>query len=217
MKTLTILIAVLVLAGCETHITGTEKAKYAPVESVHQHAYYSLPTPPQGFTAAVGWMQAIDIDGKGTPSKVEVDWMKLHAIVNSKDTVLYEDNFESMTAAMSWYGLYSRNPWFGGDRLESMPFKVENGLLITEPHIYSYRVYHWWNTHRALVPAGTSRVWFEAAVRITGRAGVQVGIDYWIDLDAPSAGPQKNNREAGASDWIGNSTKDWQILTVGKP
>lgn len=217
MKTLIILLALLILAGCQTPINGPEKAKYAPVESVHQNAYYSLPTPPSGFTVAVGWMQAIDIDGEGTPSKVEVDWMKLHATVNSKDTVLYEDNFDLQTEAMSWYGLYSRNPWFAGDRIAPMSFNVENGVLIMEPHFNSNRVYHWWNTNRALVPAGATRIWFESSVRITGAAGVQAGIDYWRDSVAQPAGLNVNNTEAGASEWIGNSTANWQILTVGKP
>jgi len=31
------------------------------------------------------------------------------------------------------------------------------------------------------------------------------------------AGYNVNNTEAGTSDWFGNSTTDWQIITVGKP
>ncbi|MHB8580685.1 MAG: hypothetical protein ACYDA4_12640 [Ignavibacteriaceae bacterium] len=176
-----------------------------------------MPTPPSGFTAAVGWMQGIDIDGKGTPSKVEVDWMVLHAVVNNKDTILYEDNFNYDTPAMHWYGLYSRNPWFAGDRLADMPYTIENGSLIIKPNTKSNYVFHWWNTSRSLVPSGTARVWFEARVRITGGAGVQAGIDYWKDLTAEPAGYNVNNTEAGVSDWFGNSTTDWQIINVGRP
>lgn len=193
------------------------KATYAPIESVHQYGYYNLPVPPSGFTAAIGWMQAIDIDGKGTPSKVEVDWMRLHAIINKTDTVLYTDEFNYQTDAMSYYGLYSRYPWFAGDRLASMPFIVENGMLIMHPDFYSNNVYHWWNTSRVLLPINMSRIWFESKVRITGNAGVQIGIDYWKNLDAPPAGYNVNNTEVGTSDWFGNSTADWQIISVGKP
>ncbi len=78
MQNFIILLLFSIILGCETeNVNGTGKAKFAPLESVHQFAYYSLPTPPSGFTAVVGWMQAIDIDGKGSPSKVEVDWMTL--------------------------------------------------------------------------------------------------------------------------------------------
>jgi len=196
---------------------SSDKAPYAPKESVHQNGYYDKPTPPSGFTAGVGWMQAIDINGKGTLSKVEVDWMRLHAIIGNKDTILFEDTFDYETEAMHWYGLYSRNPWFAGDRLDFMPFTVENGFLILEPNTIPNRVFHWWNTSRSIIPSIATRVWFESKVRITGGAGVQAGFDYWKDLTAPPAGYNVNNIEAGVSDWFGNSTTDWQIITVGKP
>jgi hypothetical protein len=162
-------------------------------------------------------MQAIDIQGAGTPDKVEVDWMRVHAIINGVDTILLEDTFDIPTQEMDSYGLYSRNPWFAGDRLADMPFTVQNSSLIMEPSLNQNRVYHWWNTSRKLIPSGTSRIWFEARVRVTGGAGVQAGIDYWKDLTADYAGLDVNNTEAGASDWYGNSTLDWQIVTVGQP
>jgi len=162
-------------------------------------------------------MQAIDILGMSNPNKVEVDWLQAHATVNGVDTILLDDTFDSHTPPMDFYGLYSRNPWFAGDRLAAMPFNIENGTLIMETGLFPNHVFHWWNTSRSLIPAGTSRVWCEARVRITGGAGVQIGIDYWKDLNASYAGYGVNNTEAGASDWYGNSTADWQIITVGRP
>jgi len=190
---------------------------YYPVEAVHKQAYFNYLTPPVGFTAAVGWMQAIDIDGKGNPCKVEVDWMRLHAVVNGADNLILEDTFNSRTGDMAYYGLYSRNPWFDSDNEHPMPFDVANSTLIMEPNLHPDRVYHWWNTARTIVPQGATRIWFEARVRITGGAGVQAGIDYWKDLAAQWAGLDINNTEAGASDWFGNVTTDWQVISVGKP
>lgn len=190
---------------------------YAPAESPHKTAYYRYSIPPSGFTAVICWMQAIDILGMSSPDKVEVDWLRTHATVNGIDTILLEDTFDGHTSAMDSYGLYSRNPWFAGDRLAAMPFSIQSSTLIMEPSLNPNHVFHWWNTSRSSIPSGTSRVWCEARVRITGGAGVQVGIDYWKDLTAPYAGFDVNNTEAGVSDWHGNNTAEWQIITVGQP
>jgi hypothetical protein len=204
-------------------VAATAIAPFAPTEAANPLEYYRHPTPPPGFAAVTGWMQAIDIRGQGEPSTVEVDWMRLHATVNGADVVLLEDLFASPNPAMEWYGLYRRDPWFAGDWLESMPFDLQGGAMILQPGLRPDRVFHWWNTApaqnvtRALVPAGTSRIWFEARARIAGGAGVQAGIDYWKDLTAPYAGVNVNNTEAGASDWYGNSTGDWQIIQIPSP
>ncbi len=190
---------------------------YAPAESPQKVAYFRYAIPPLGFTAVVGWMQAIDIHGKGSTCKVEVDWMRLHALVDGIDTILYEDNFKSYVPAMNYYRLYDRKPWFKDNENTIMPFTIENSSLVMEPSLYPQRIFHWWNTSRSMVKKNTSRIWFEARVRITGDAGVQAGIDYWKDLNADWAGYDVNNTEAGASNWFGNSTDDWQIISVGQP
>lgn len=199
-----------------TPTSTPDTAPYAPEESVHPNSYLRHPTPPEGFPVVVGWMQAIDITGQGEESLVEIDWMRLYCQVDGADVLLKEDTFDAETVAMSSYGLYLRDPWFGQDDYhESMPFLVEDSLLVMEPHLNPDRVYHWWNTSRAEIPVGATKVWFEARVRITGGAGVQAGMDYWISTDADWCGWDVCNSEAGASDWFGNSTSEWQIITVG--
>ena len=214
-KLLCLLLFSSLLLGCINN-TNPDDATYAPKESPHQHSYYSLPTPPQGFTVGASWMQAIDIDGKGTPSKVEVDWMRLHAIIGIKDSILTEESFDEEAPLMHWYGLYSRIPFVIGDRLDVMPFTVENGIMILEPSTSPKLVFHWWNTSKPIIPIGTTRVWFESKIRIIGCAGVQAGIDYLTSSDVKGV-TNKTEIEAGVSDWFGNSTTDWQIITVGKP
>lgn len=222
-KLLFCLFLFLISLSADPAAAVTPAAPFAPVEAASPLEYYRHPTPPSGFMAATGWMQAIDIQGQGTPSTVEVDWMRLHATANNTDMILLGDTFDSRNPLMEWYGLYNRNPWYAGDWLGSMPFSVQNSALILEPSLYPDRIFHWWNTSptqnitRALIPAGTTQVWFEARVRITGGAGVQVGIDYWKDLTAPYAGLNVNNTEAGASDWYGNSSADWQLIKFPSP
>jgi hypothetical protein len=206
----------LLLQGCGSS-SDSVTTPFAPTESPHKSAYLRYSTQPPGFNAVVGWMQAIDIKGTGISSKVEVDWLRVHATVNSMDTILLEETFDIHTSAMDSFGLYNRNPWFDGDKLALMPFTIQSSTLTLNPSLNSNRVFHWWNTSRSLIPSGTSRIWLEARVRITGGAGVQAGIDYWKDLTISYAGIDVNNTEAGASDWFGNSTTEWQIITVGHP
>jgi hypothetical protein len=217
-RILYLIICIFIFQGCKV-ATVTQPSldtPYTPSDSPHPAAYYDKPIPSLGFTAALGWMQAVDIDGKGTPSKVEVDWMRLHVIVHSIDTVLYEDSFEYLTTPMNYYGLWNRTPWVQDPKVGTMPFIISNGTLLIEPNTNPNLVFHWWSTHRSLLPQGTTRVWFESRVRIIGGAGVENGIDYYKDtIIAPLY--NINNVEAGRSNWFGNSTTDWQIITIGKP
>jgi hypothetical protein len=41
-------------------------------------------------------------------------------------------------------------------------------------------------------------------------------MDYWKNNTIDYGGPNVNNREAGASDWIFEAT-DWQMVRVGGP
>ena len=142
----------LMLHGCgDGEVASNANASsaspsYAPAESPKKIAFYSLPIPPAGFAAAVGMMHAIDIHGTGAQSKVEVDWLQLHAVVDGTDTVILGDGFLTQTPAMNYYGLYLRNPWYGGDRQTDMPFAIQDGQLVVEPSRHPDRVFHWWNT-----------------------------------------------------------------------
>lgn len=188
-----------------------------PPEVPIREARYDYPTPPNGFLAAVGWMQCIHDDRLDGSSKVEVDWMRLHATLDDGiKVVLKSDDFFASTSPMTYYGLYQRIPWYAGDKLENMPWTIDNGCLVIEPSNRSDRIFHWWNTSRSLVPPGVRRVWFEARVRITGPALVQTGVDYWKDLTIGYGGTDINNTEAGVSDWYFASA-EWQIIRVGEP
>jgi hypothetical protein len=128
-----------------------------------------------------------------------------------------DDSFDTRTAAMDSMVFTAAIPGLQEDLLTPMPSRIEISALVVEPSSSPNRVFHWWNTSRSLIPAGTTRVWFEARVRVIGGAGVQAGIDYWRDLTSPYAGPMSITQEAGASDWFGNVTADWQTISVGRP
>lgn len=209
---------------CGKNTKGTTKSTitsfstfWIPPEVPVRQAYYNLPTPPEEFLAAVGTMQAIHDTRFASSSRVEVDWMRLHVILdNGSDVVLKADEFGAYSSAMSYYGLYKRIPWYEGDKLDDIPLSVADGSLVMEPNLHPDRVFHWWNTSRGWIPWNARRVWFEARVRVTGPALVQASMDYWKDNTINYEGFNVNNREAGASDWIFEAT-DWQMVRVGGP
>jgi len=184
---------------------------YFPAESPFPRGVFFHATPPsEKYTAVVGWMQAIDIDGRGTSSKVEVSMMRLHATINGEDVILFEDYFQKSLSAYNYYKLYSREPWFDHE-VAFMPYTINSSGLVMNPGSNPNCVYHWWDYHRSLVSFKATLVWFEATVRITGDAGVQIGMDYWEDLNCSDC-----SDEAGASPWYGSSTSEWQHIIVGK-
>lgn len=190
----------------------------APPDSPHPHAYYLYPTPPPGFQAVIGWAQAVHDTRKSGPSTVEVDWLRLWAVVDGRNVLLAEDDYAAFDPESRWFGLYLRKPWFGGDVHLQMPVAYEGGFLVFRPSTHPDRVWHWWPTEypRPTVPAGAQRVWFEARVRITGPALVQLGIDFWRTPTAQWAGHNINNMQAGVSDWFGED-REWQVISVGRP
>ena len=225
MKYLRGILVVIFLAGWAFLMPGcgdndqveTEDDSRIPPEVPVREARCDHPTPPNGFLAAVGWMQSIHDDRLDGRSKVEVDWMRLHVTLDDgTKVVLKSDDFSAATSPMTYYGLYQRIPWYAGDKLENMPWTIDNGCLVLKPSNRPDRIFHWWNTSRTLVSHGVCRVWFEARVRITGPALVQAGVDYWKDLTIGYGGFDVNNTEAGVSDWYFESP-EWQTIRVGEP
>lgn len=72
-------------------------------------------------------------------------------------------------------------------------------------------MFHWWAADRKII-ANYDYLSVEAKVKITGKACVQVALDYWKG-DLPYAGLDVNNKEAGVSDVIfENALNDWEVI-----
>lgn len=181
--------------------------------------YEKLFAPPAGFTSAVMWMEAIQDLSNPEIGRIEVDAMRLKGIVNGQEVILSNDTFDE---PLGWTpgGLYLRDPWYGAgtpDEGREWPMSVGwgNGSMnieLTETN----RVYHWWTPIRVSLPEGLTRMWGEADVRISGGAMVAAGIDYWLTPDAPYAGYEVNNREAGSTGWY-TAYDWWQEIDILKP
>jgi hypothetical protein len=202
----------LLSALAATHCSG---GTCAPPESPYPEGYLRHATAPAGYPAVVGWGAALQDREQGGDSAVEVDWMRVHAVVDGQDRVILADEFDRYAHDMAEYGRYSRSPWFGVKYGGAESFSVADGALHLAPSTHPDQVFHWWNLRRVTVPPGASRVWVEVRTRITGHAKVQVGVDYWRSLTVlGSAGG--NNVEAGASAWLCDD-QGWTTLTFGKP
>lgn len=183
-----------------------------PYEHIHRL------TPPEGFTAIIPWAQAVhDIRQGYGESMVEVDYLKLWAVVNGTNQLICEDTYNAYDQGSVWFGLYSRNPWFGTDDHQQMPVTyTSEGWLRFFPNTHPDKVWHWWDTQnpKPYVPTGTQRVWVEMKVKITGPALVQIGADFYRTPTAQAN--QQNVAEMGVSNWYGNGS-DWQIIILGIP
>lgn len=207
----------LAVAACSDTPTETTTDPCVPGDALRKSAYLKLTRPPEGFTAVLAWAQTVQKAGESAPSLVEVDYLRLYARVRGETILLDGDEYD--TPELDG-GLYGRHPhWFATDQHRALPGTFRDGCLILEPSEFSDSIGHWWNTSwpRASVPAGTERVWMEMKFKIIGPAFVQVGIDFWRTPTALYAGPEVNNREAGASAWACDDTDDWQVLAVAEP
>jgi hypothetical protein len=167
---------------------------------------------PAGFPDAIAWVNALSLGGP--TCKVEFDFIKLHECVAGRDSILWATEFNVQNQEVCG-DTYKRVPWFnyvaGGGGESDLPFTLDPlGYVVLDPASRPTRVFHLWNCGwpRKTV-TGTSGVWTEVRVRITGAAAVQVGYDFWQGYP-----PGARNVQGGESDWY-FATSDWQIIRVG--
>ncbi len=182
----------------------------------HPEGYVSMLLPPNGFSAATPWFCGIHLDDQDESSYIDLDYMRLYAVIGGQSVLLYSDDYS--TAGSVSGGLYLKHPWFGSSDFhdDEIPYTAypDSGFVRLHTSDRNDRVFHLWNRYRSLVPVNAEKCWVEVNCRITGPAGVQIGMDFWRDLNAPYAGYNVNNVEAGASDWYFQSAY-WQIIRFG--
>lgn len=182
----------------------------------HPAGYISMLLPPEGFTAAIAWFCGIHLDDPENNSYIDMDYMRLYARINGEDLVLCSDDYG--TEGSIFGGLYLKHPWFGNDdqHESDIPYTAypDSSFVRLHTSLRNDRVFHLWNYSRSLVPQNAEKCWVEVRCRISGPAGVQIGMDFWRDLYAPWNGWNVNNVEAGASDWFFED-QNWQIIRFG--
>ena len=179
-----------------------------PEEASFKAGYVNTIPIPAGFSAVLLWGIAIaDTREAGFENAtVEVKRTQLSCRVDGHEVISNDDTGQLRG------GLYRRNPWFGTDSHEPMPFAYDqkNHAVILRVGQRADKVWHFWSpSPRAALPLGTRegctvRAW----VKIAPGALLQMGMDYWKN---PTIGYENggNNHEAGASNWYFPSER-WQ-------
>lgn len=146
-----------------------------------------------GFTAATPWFTIVDDPRAPEPSRVEIDYLRLYARVDGRDTLISRNEYDDDRVGGSYYARMDTAPWFGRE-LGPVPDVSwrENGALILPVGDHPEWIWHVWmhdpwrsaegQHYRRTLPAGTDLVWTEARLRIRGAAAAQVGFDHYRDV-----------------------------------
>ncbi|HEY7771158.1 Ig-like domain-containing protein [Longimicrobium sp.] len=183
------------------------------------------------FTAATPWLTIVDDMRAPEPSWVEIDYLRLWAVVGGRSELVQENSYSDGRLGGT---LASRDKWFEfrWDELQQRA-TVANGIVRLPLSTVSDKAWHVWiedtwtdpsGTHfRRLLPPNTERVWVETRIRLRGAAALQIGWDYYrhtkdkncdIDLDGDY---EDGWCEAGKSEWIFESFDNdgWQVIRLG--
>lgn len=151
-----------------------------------------------GFTAATPWFTIVDDPRALEPSRVEIDYVRLHVRANGRDSVLSrnEYNVSDTRVGGSYYQRSDTVPWFGPaiGRIADVS-RIDNDALILRvgdgqgpKWIWHIWMHDPWRApdgnirYRRTLPPGTDLVWVEARFRIVGAAAVQVGFDFYRNI-----------------------------------
>lgn len=178
------------------------------------HVNYALP--PGGWQSGVAWIHMIyDVRYPAAPNRVEVDWIRLHAVTSTGAVTLVADGFAA-PSSVSWAETHARAPWFGPPHT-ALTFDRSADVFAAVPGDAPERLTIVGTDRIPLppspmaIPAGATHIRLTARIRITGRVLAQAGVDFWID-DSVAAAPG-NHVQAGVTDWL-TDTGQWEVVTL---
>lgn len=183
---------------------------------------------PTGYTAVSAWINAATvrscIDEK-EQAQIVLRAVRIieHPIDGGEEHVVKEVIFENGDAGDFEGKLFPRLPkWFGegtGSGWQSIAAYRDHYYYIDLARA-SQRIFHAWTNPR--LPARSDAVYIvEVEAKIIGRARLQLGVDYWRNIDAPYNGysddcTSANNCEGWISDWYGDSGGAFVTLRAPK-
>ncbi len=179
-------------------------------------------TAPADFLAVMGWMQIATLTKNqiGEPASISVDYMRLIEVDPTSGTnILYEENFDIeklQGLTIDEGALYDRTPtWFANNdhHIPLTSSSIHAGFLTIDVSSTPNNIAHWWTQRKLCKPTATYYV--EMRVKIAGKVGLQIGGDFWKDLNVSWAGENVNNREYFASDWYGDTKGEY--ITIRAP
>lgn len=182
-----------------------------PVGCAHRYAILEYDTLPAGFSAMTPWLQAVHNPKIAPTSRVEVDYVRAYSEVVSGNTIywtqLVTDEYDTWSSSSG--GMYTIG--FPTDDHTPMPATTIDGILNFCPSDIADKVWHWW-PNRVPYTEATGKFVVVVRLRLTGGACVQIGADWWKDMDVDWNGYNVNNKEVGASKWY-FASPEWQTIT----
>ena len=228
--TLTVSDGILVSATATVSITASN----ASVAVVPEDACHPKPvtgvfanSPPAGWKAVIGWAQAMTLKSDHSasePASIEIQDFDLMEVDSSGDFKPAGGALESYDVPRSPIGtgegaLFTRSPPCqpGASGVTIEDSAVSNGLLRIDLERTPRQYAHWWGNKVDLVPG--KRYWIKATIRVSGKAAIQFGLDWWRDKVVlynkwdPNC-EESNNCEAWVSDWFGDTGGVFVTKTV---
>jgi hypothetical protein len=203
--------------------SGVDK-KLVPHGALWKKATILHASAPEGYNAAVAWINVATVfpcRDIQDPALIEIRSIKIIEQKTAAEEVIFEKIFET-DEHQGWDGaLFKRQPyWFGpGEgKIGGVGIFTTGGLVVNARQI-PQNIYHGWTNPRVLVNREVQQV-VEMEVRITGSARMQIGMDYWRDLDSDYNGydpncQASNNCEAWIGDWYGDT--HGEFVTIRSP
>lgn len=220
------IIVCLALTGClETTSIDPEipSSSIIPNGAILIKEEIQRPTPPNGWSAVICWLQAATLSPNQTnqTAKINIDYMKFLEYNQSTqitDTIEIT-NYDSISPRPlleNEGGLYRRIPsWFCCNDSHTVMTNsmISNGILSIDLSLTPDRIAHWWTTRQLLKP--NCKYYLLLRVKIEGQASVQIGSDWWITINSPWCGDNVCNRLAWVSDWYGDTGGNY--ITIKSP
>ena len=177
---------------------------------------------PAGYTTLVGWINAATAvpcsDESAVIPRVEIRTFRIierHADGSERSVAEIDPREHDRFVGR----LFPRVPeWFGETegKSEIVLAKNQADRLALDIGRAPLRVYHAWTEPRIMIDPD-NQYFIEIEANITETARLQVGIDYWRDMQSDYAGwdatcSASTNCEGWVSDWYGNTYGEFQTF-----
>lgn len=161
---------------------------------------------PEEFHCGHGWVQIAMLDSNYTgTATVIVDYIAIYEINKDGSPIFIDsENYDEFNGELPDYkgGLFIRNPWGSGGK-NHPPFGesgyVENGLLTLHISDYPKKVFHFWGNRFKAKPNTNYAV--KIKCKIIGACRLNVGLDWWREMESLDKGQNVNNYQAFSSGW----------------
>ncbi len=198
-----------------------------PFGAQHKEETVWRRTAPEDFHAVLALMQVVNVTPCNMPGKREsrlalraIRLIERDPVTGNEQVVSAVTDFSSRGQTVFTGELFPRIPnWYGGSSFKPVGgmFTEKDGYLVIDVSRSPQFIYHGWTDPKvATKPGMTYSV--EMEVKISGLARLQIGVDYWREIDSEynlfdSTCEKSNNCEGYLSRWFG-PTDGWQTLRV---